>query len=102
MLTEQKTKIVCEVMDLMAGFENLPNQGKPEQLQIVINTLGSYPKPQKKQALVNCNTKDLGVYLCISTIRNTCKLSIIGYQSFSIGLNVINYNLEKALTLLTE
>jgi len=102
MSLELKTQIVTDAMDLMAGFEKLANTEKPEQLQCVIDTLGSYPKPQKKTDIARCSNENLGAYLCVSNVRNTCKLSEIGLHSYTIVLNTIHFNLELALSLLSQ
>lgn len=97
-----RVKIVQDCMDLIGGFELLqPFERKPVLLA-VIDTLGSYPKPQKKGDTVRTSDKDLGAYLLVSNVRNACKLADIDFIGMPHALSLIRYNLEQALTILQE
>lgn len=99
---EQNTKIVTDAMDLIAGFKLLTNQEKTEVLQNIINALGSYSKPRQKGDPKEPKNNVLGAYLCISNVRNACKLCLLNIWSYQTAKQVINYNLEGALSELMQ
>jgi len=97
-----KIEIITNCLDLLTGFEHLTNNEKKDCFSSVIDTLGSYPKPQKKTDIQRAKTYQIASYLFVSTARNYCKLSIENFIKLDTGINVIQYNLESALSILTD
>jgi len=97
-----KIEIITNCLDLLAGFEHLTNNEKKDCLNNVIDTLGSYPKPQKKTDVQRAKAYKIASYLFVSTARNYCKLSILNFIKLDIGINIIQHNLESALSILID
>ncbi|AIQ00316.1 hypothetical protein ACQ1Q1_00050 [Ornithobacterium rhinotracheale] len=97
-----RTEIIKRCFDEMAGFGTLNESEQMHTLQSVVNTLGSYPKPRQKGDEVEPSPEDLGAFLSASNVRNACKLAMLRVWRTSTAENIINTNLEIALTLLTE
>ncbi|MFA7444539.1 MAG: hypothetical protein WCY89_01200 [Flavobacteriaceae bacterium] len=97
-----RVEIIKDCMDLMGGFELLQTFKRKPVLLTVIDTLGSYPKPQRKGDTVRASDKDLGAYLSVSNVRNACKLADLDFIGMPHALSLIRYNLEQALTILQE
>lgn len=93
---------ITDCLDLLAGFELLPIAERNGVFQSIINTLCGYPKPNKKSAITEPSPKILGAYLCVSNARNGCKLALLGIWDNSQAINIIQVNLEIALTLLID
>ena len=93
------TVIITDAMDLMAGFEFMPEADKTATLKTIIDKLGSYPKPYKKNDNKTFSVNLLGAYLCVSNARNSCKLALLGLQNITNAYHLISYNLELALSL---
>lgn len=98
----EKTEIIKNAFDVLAGFEVMSTAEKLTAFDTVINTLGSYPKPQQKGGEIRAETSIIGAYLCVSNVRNTCKLSVFGYEAPETAHNTVLQNLETALTLLLK
>lgn len=97
-----RVAIVQDCIDLMGGFELLqPFERKPVLLA-VIDTLGSYPKPQYKGDTKQATPNNIGAYLLVSNVRNACKLAEMDFIGMPHALSLIRYNLEQALTILQE
>ncbi len=95
--------IITECLDLLAGFELLTDTEKSQTAQTIIDTLGSYPKPQKKNAPENAPSYLVGAYLMASNVRNACKLFLLGYLDDVLLFQAIaQENCENALGLLTN
>ncbi len=92
--------LITETMDLMAGFEIDTPKGQGETLQLIINHLGSYPKPRQKGATIAPPNYIIGAYLCISNVRNACKLRLLEIYTKPQTIIVINSNLISALSLI--
>ena len=89
-------------MDLFCGFR-LINPTEQNQLFFdAIDVLGSYPKPQRKNSTNTATKNNLGAYLFVSNARNTCKLASIGLIANDTAYNLIQTNLENALSLLID
>lgn len=97
-----KTQIITDCLDLLAGFENLNPKEQKECFEQTIDTLGSYPKPQKKNDTERAKSYQIASYLFVSNVRNACKLSCLGYIKLNIGYSTIQYNLESALSILID
>jgi hypothetical protein len=97
-----KTQIITDCLDLLAGFELQEPKEQKTTLKTIIDTLGIYPKPQNKKDLVEAKNYDVASYLFVSNVRNTCKLSTLGYIKLNVGFNTIQYNLESALSILVD
>lgn len=97
-----KTQIITDCLDLLAGFENLNLKEQKECFEQTIDTLGSYPKPQKKKDIVNAKSYEIACYLFVSNVRNACKLSSLGYIKLNIGYSTVQNNLESALSILVD
>lgn len=95
-----QTNLITECLDLLAGFELLTAQEQSEITNVIIDTLGSYPKPQKKHDPVPAPTHLIGAYLCISNARNACKLFLFGFDEQNKVACIAFHNLGKALGLL--
>lgn len=93
---------ITDCLDLLAGFDLLPQTEQKQVFQNVIDTLCGYPKPRKKGATTEPSPEILGAYLSVSNTRNTCKLGLLDIAPKNKALNVISENLELALTLLTK
>ncbi|CAM1352390.1 hypothetical protein [Tenacibaculum insulae] len=93
-----RINIITDSLDLLAGIEKLELKEQKTTLQNIIDTLGNYPKPKKKQK----NVKYIACYLFVSNVRNACKLSVFGFLDMYIGFNVVQFNLEGALSLLVD
>ncbi|MFV0565757.1 MAG: hypothetical protein ACK5NB_07990 [Flavobacteriaceae bacterium] len=91
---------VKSAMDVLAGFELLTQTEQKQTLLTVIDTLGGYPKPTKKQDERPAPVKDVGAYLFVSNSRNACKLGELGYIETRHAYNLVSANLETALSLL--
>lgn len=87
-------------MDLMAGFSIDTPTSQQETLNIVIDHLGSYPKPRQKGDTAKPHPNILGAYLHISNVRNACKLGVLGAYSLSKVDFMVNENLINALNLI--
>jgi hypothetical protein len=98
----QKISIITACIDLMSVFNLLTPKEQKEQLQLVIDTLGSYPKPQTKDKKRIATHTTLSVYLYTSNARNYCKLGLLGLNTLNITASKVNDNLENALTLLID
>lgn len=101
--------VITDCMDLLSGFSFIkpskPFINQVEQNQLffdAIDILGSYPKPNRKGDKVNASNQYLGAYLFISNARNTCKLTSIGLIANDTAYNLIQTNLENALSLLID
>lgn len=94
------TTLITDTMDLMAGFDIDTQENKKETLQAVINHLGSYPKPRQKGDTAEPHPNILGAYLCVSNVRNACKLAQIGVYSLDTVTLHIDENLISALNLI--
>jgi hypothetical protein len=97
-----KTQIITDCLDLLAGFELQEPKEQKATLQSIIDTLGSYPKPQNKKDIVRAKSNQIASYLFVSNVRNACKLSSLSYIKLNVGFNTIQYNLESALSLLVD
>lgn len=97
-----KKQIITDCLDLLAGFELQELKEQKATLESVIDTLGSYPKPQNKKDNVRAKSNQIASYLFVSNVRNACKLSTLGYIKLNVGFNTIQYNLECALSLLVD
>ena len=97
-----KTQIITACLDLLAGVELQETKEQKATLQSIIDTLGSYPKPQNKNNLVRAKSNEIASYLFVSNVRNACKLSTLGYIKLNVGFNSIQYNLEDALAILID
>lgn len=95
-----RVRLITDCMDLMAGFELLNHAEQLQILQMVIDTLGSYPKPQKKADTLPAPTKAVGAYLFVSNVRNACKLHAFGFIPTESTKQAIDSNLSNALSLL--
>ena len=98
----QKVSIITACIDLMSVFNLLTPKEQKEQLQLIIDTLGSYPKPQTKDKRRIATHTTLSAYLYISNARNYCKLGLLGLNNLSITASNVSNNLENALTLLID
>jgi len=97
-----KTQIITDCLDLLAGFENLNPKEQKECFEQTIDTLGSYPKPQKKNDIVIAKSYEIACYLFVSNVRNACKLSSLGFIKITLGFSTIQQNLENALSILVD
>lgn len=86
--------LITETMDLMAGFEIDTPTNQNETLRAVIEHLGSYPKPRQKGDTTEPKPNVLSVYLCVSNVRNACKLGMLGVW----GLDTVNLHIDNNLT----
>ena len=98
----QKTSIIITCIDLISVFNLLTPTEQKNQLQLIIDNLGSYPKPQTKDKKRIATLKTLPAYLYISNARNYCKLGLLGLNTLNITALKVNNNLENALTLLID
>jgi hypothetical protein len=101
--------VITDCLDLLSSF-SFTKPSKPfinpvEQNKLffdVIDILGSYPKPQHKNSVDTATPNNLGAYLFVSNARNTCKLASIGLVANDTAYNLIQTNLENALSLLID
>lgn len=97
---ELQRNIIEEVFDLLAGFDVDKPQNQRETIQTVINHLGSYPKATPKHSKIEPHPNILGAYLCISNVRNACKLALLGVYSIDTLTLKVDEELITALNLL--
>jgi hypothetical protein len=97
-----KKEIITNCLDLLADFELLNQKEQKGCFQQIIDVLGGYPKPQNKFDKVEATKTEIGVYLFVSNVRNTCKLSILGILKYKESYLVAQYNCEFALSLLVD
>lgn len=97
-----KTVILTDCFDLLAGYEYLSELEKINVLRYIIDVLGSYPKPQKKNAVRPATSSQIGTYLFVSNVRNACKLAEFGFIDTSTAYTIIQNNLEQAFSLIVE
>ena len=97
-----KTEIITNCLDLLAGFELLDPTQQTGIFVTIIDTLGSYPKPQKKHDNVRAKDNLISVYLFVSNVRNACKLGEFGAITPIQANQTILANLENALTELLK
>ena len=95
-----KAQQITDCLDLLAGFEHMEHTEQKHTFLLVIDTLGSYPKPMKKGDSDPVKPYDLGAYLLVSNVRNACKLVGLGLLKPTTAHAFICDNLESALTLL--
>ncbi len=91
---KSKRELITDAMDIMAGFDIDTPQNQRETLQTVINHLSEYPKASKKGATEEPHPNIVGAYLCVSNVRNACKLGLIGVY----GLDTITLHIAENLT----
>jgi hypothetical protein len=97
-----KVQIITNCLDLLAGFEYLTPKEQKDCFQQIIDVLGSYPKPQKKNVLESAKPNEIACFLLVSNVRNACKLSTFGFIDFKAGYSTIQENCEFALSLLID
>ncbi len=95
-----KKALIMEAMDLMAGFDIDTEANQRETLDMVINHFSNYPKPRKKGDAEEPHPNILGAYLCVSNVRNACKLGLINICRLEDVKARIDNNLMLALDLL--
>ncbi len=98
----KKTRIITDCLDLLAGFEYLKFNEQKDCFQQIVDTLGSYPKPQKKTDTERAKPHEIACYLFVSNVRNACKLSTLGCVSINVGFDIVQDNCELALSLLVD
>jgi|SRR5690606_7119143 len=98
----ERTAIIRDCFDLLAGFEQLNRAEQTDVFNAVIDTLGSYPKPMRKTSTRPATSAQIGCYLCVSNVRNACKLATFGQIGNQTALQIVQDNLEKAYSLLVE
>ncbi len=101
-MNQTKTNTITSAMDIMAGFELLPRYEQKQVLQSFIDSLGSYPKPNRKGDKENAPNNLIGAYLFVSKARSTAKLCLFGYIDYDMTPIYINRYLMNALTLLVD
>ncbi|MEJ8606539.1 hypothetical protein JSO56_06345 [Riemerella anatipestifer] len=97
-----KEQILTECIDLIAVVDYLPEDEHAKVYSEIIETLGTYPKPQEKGNPEAPTPEILGAYLCASSVRNACKLTLLGYLDNRTAKTTITDYLTNALTLLIE
>lgn len=102
MTTSKQTSILMDCIDLLAGIPHLSDTDKSGLTQSIINTLGSYPKPQKKNKATGIAPHHLGAYLYTSTAHNAIRLAQLEYIALDKAFSVAGYCLEASLSLLTN
>ncbi len=102
-MNTKKQSIITDCMDILSKWDlPFPAIERHQILNEIIDTLGSYPKPRKSKQYPEPHQNILGAYLCISTVRNACKLALIKVWSEKKAEKVIRENLETALSLLID
>lgn len=102
MEASKQTSILMACIDLLAGYSHLSDTDKYELAQSIIDTLGNYPRPRRKNEPTEPASQCFGVYLYASTARNTLKLAQLGYMPFDNAFSVAGSCLEASLSLLTD
>ncbi len=98
-------QIACltDCLDLLASIPFLSDNNQRNELaKSIIDTLGSYPNPRKKNEEKDIHPNELGAYLFTSTARNTAKLAQLGLILYGKAFEAITGNFERALGLLTD
>lgn len=99
----KQTVCLTDCLDLLASIPFLSDNNQRDELALnIIDTLGNYPKPQKKNEEKDVYPNELGAYLFTSTARNTAKLAQIGLIPYGKAFEAITGNFERALGLLTD
>ncbi len=98
--TQFKIELVQSVMDELATFEHDTPQGKADTLQLIIDTLGSYPKPTQKGDTTEPHPNIKGAYFCMANVRNACRLGLLGVYDDTDTMITIDRNNVQALNLL--
>ncbi|MCD8428444.1 hypothetical protein [Tenacibaculum finnmarkense] len=99
-MIQNNIQVIQSVMDETATFNYHTKELKKAVVQQIINALGSYKKPCKKGSSVIPHPNLLGAYLCVSNVRNACKLCLIGVNNYTETLQIIQLNNEIAISLL--
>ncbi|MCG8237367.1 hypothetical protein J2Q21_12330 [Tenacibaculum finnmarkense genomovar ulcerans] len=99
-MIQNNIQVIQSVMDETATFNCHKKELKKAVVQQIINALGSYKKPCKKGSLIIPHPNLLGAYLCVSNVRNACKLCLIGVNDYTETLQIIQLNNEIAISLL--
>lgn len=99
----KQTAVLTDCFDLLASVPFLQSDKEQSELaQSIIDSLGSYPKPQKKHETTETAPQCLGAYLYASTARNAVKLAGLGYIPYKDAFQVAEQCFENALSLLTN
>ncbi len=98
----KKVNQITDGMDLLSTWEMQTNTERKDTLSAIIDTLGGYPKPRKSKQDPEPHPKILGAYLCLSVVRNACKLALLDVWDMEYSYIIIATNLENALSLLTD
>lgn len=94
----KQTAILMDCFDTLAGFPfSVSDTEKQALAQSIIETLGDYPKPQRKG-----DTTETGAYIFVSMARNTAKMAKLGYMPYSFAFGDIASCFERALGLLSD
>lgn len=102
-MIEKRINIITDVLDEVAQINLLTPVEQKEVLQLIIDTLGSYPKPKEKHSGTIVTKENISAYLFVSNVRNISKLVLFGYVNLSIvAFQFIEYNLVEALSILTD
>ncbi|MDO5665138.1 MAG: hypothetical protein Q4G63_07770 [Bacteroidia bacterium] len=100
---DKQTACLTDCLDLLASIPFLSDNDERDELATnIIDTLGSYPKPQKKNEEKEVHPNELGAYLFTSTARNNAKLAQLGFIPYGKAFEAITGNFERALGLLTD
>lgn len=97
---QNNIQVLYTVMDEVATLQHETQQDKTDTFNLIIDTLGGYPKPRQKGDVVEPHTNVLGAYLCVSNVRNACRLYLLGVNNYNTTIQTIEQNNEIALGLL--